>query len=304
MDARTADFTLIDIAARTNGAVTHEQLRQAGLSRHQIQRRIGRLLLPIARGVFVIGPVTPMSLRSAALLAVPGSALSHSTAAELHRLPAGTAPDVVEVAAIGRTRIGLDGVRYRSTIWLPDADVSLIDGVGRVTTIARTVCDLAWEISPGRLTHLTEFAVTSRACTVVELQACILSYRRRGRNGSAALGRFALARLEGGAMAASELERVAVRLLEDERLTGWQAQFVPPWYDGVSGVVDFAWPKERLVFEVDGRRWHTMTQAFDEDRRRDQLAVAAGWRTIRAGWQQLRSRPAEIADTIRAALAA
>jgi hypothetical protein len=33
--------------------------------------------------------------------------------------------------------------------------------------------------------------------------------------------------------------------------------------------VDFYWPGERLVVEVDGRAYHTSPRAFSRDRRRD-----------------------------------
>lgn len=80
-------------------------------------------------------------------------------------------------------------------------------------------------------------------------------------------------------------------------------QFRPPWHDGIRGTVDFAWPAERVLLEVDGRRWHAVTQAFEEDRRRDQAALAAGWWPIRAGWQQVTTRPGELVQVIRTALA-
>ena len=42
--------------------------------------------------------------------------------------------------------------------------------------------------------------------------------------------------------------------------------------------VDFRWPRERLIVEVDGWAYHRGRAAFVADRARDRRAVAAGWR--------------------------
>ena len=71
---------------------------------------------------------------------------------------------------------------------------------------------------------------------------------------------------------------------------------------GIRGTVDVAWPDKRVVLELDGRKWHTMTRAFEDDRRRDQLGAAAGWQTIRASWQQVTARPDELVQVLRSVL--
>lgn len=299
--ADTSDRQLLEFVASNGGAITHRQLLDRGYSRGHIQRLTERLLLPVARGVYVVPPARTEAVAAAALLAVRDGAFSHQFAASRHGLAVANAI-LVEVTSIHRTRSQMSGVRFRTTNWLPDLDVSVMAGQ-RITSVERTICDLASQSGPRRLRHLVERAIVDQRCRATELQACVLSYRRRGREGSRALGLFALPILDGDPIPSSELERLAVSFLRRERVEGWVAQFVPPWHDGIRGVVDFAWPEQQLVLEVDGRRWHTTTQAFDEDRRRDQLAVAAGWRTIRAGWQQLKHRPDEIADALRAALA-
>ena len=39
--------------------------------------------------------------------------------------------------------------------------------------------------------------------------------------------------------------------------------------------------------EVDGRAFHAYSEAFERDRRRDQVLAAAGFVVIRVTWQQL-----------------
>ena len=67
-------------------------------------------------------------------------------------------------------------------------------------------------------------------------------------------------------------------------------------------VPDFLWPAQRLIAETDGYETHGTREAFERDRRRDQLLDAAGYRTLRFTWRQLRDEPNRIADTLRAAL--
>ena len=45
--------------------------------------------------------------------------------------------------------------------------------------------------------------------------------------------------------------------------------------------LDFAWPAQRLIVEIDGREWHTGRDAFQRDRRRQNALIDAGWRVIR-----------------------
>jgi very-short-patch-repair endonuclease len=67
--------------------------------------------------------------------------------------------------------------------------------------------------------------------------------------------------------------------------------------------VDFLWPEQRLVVEVDGYQFHGHRQSFESDRRRDQLLVAAGYRVVRVTWIQLRDEPIAVIASIAQALA-
>lgn len=305
MDPRSVDAIILTLGALHRGALTSTQLRDAGLSRKQIAGREGRLLTRVATGIYVVGPVSRESLMSAALAVVNKGALSHVTAARLHGLHEvgwRSNPDnEIEVLSEARTARQIDGVRFRSSRSLPSEDVVAVDG-RRVTSVPRTICDLAPLMRGRRLQHVVETALVAGNCTAAEFLACVLSYCRRGRTGSTLLRRVALPLLATEPVATSQLEHMAIELLRAEGLDGWVAQFVPPWHDGVRGTVDLAWPDQRVVLEVDGRRWHSVTQALENDRRRDQAALAAGWWPIRAGWQQVVERPAELAATIRAAL--
>jgi very-short-patch-repair endonuclease len=68
--------------------------------------------------------------------------------------------------------------------------------------------------------------------------------------------------------------------------------------------VDFLWRAQRLVVEFDGRQFHGHEAAFERDRRRDQVLLAAGYRVLRVTWRQLLDEPLAVAVRIGQALAA
>lgn len=51
--------------------------------------------------------------------------------------------------------------------------------------------------------------------------------------------------------------------------------------------MDFLWPAERLVVEVDGLAYHSSPAARRRDRRRDGDLVAAGYTVLRVTWVDL-----------------
>jgi very-short-patch-repair endonuclease len=55
--------------------------------------------------------------------------------------------------------------------------------------------------------------------------------------------------------------------------------------------VDFFWPTERLVVEIDGFAFHSSKPKFEKDRRRDAELAAAGLRVVRITWRQLVDEP-------------
>ena len=85
----------------------------------------------------------------------------------------------------------------------------------------------------------------------------------------------------------SELEALLADLLA--RLPGVrverQARF--PWRQDLPNRVDFLLPDHRLIVEADGRRWHTRVANFDNDRLRDNVALANGHGTMRFTWTHL-----------------
>lgn len=63
--------------------------------------------------------------------------------------------------------------------------------------------------------------------------------------------------------------------------------------------VDFLWPRNRLVVEVDGWDSHRTRAAFEDDRARDLKLKLLGYEVVRFTWRRLIDQPAEVAAALR-----
>ena len=61
---------------------------------------------------------------------------------------------------------------------------------------------------------------------------------------------------------------------------------------------DFLWRAQRLIAETDGRGAHATLRAFEDDRRRDQRLMLAGWRVVRFTYKHITDEPAVVAATL------
>lgn len=61
--------------------------------------------------------------------------------------------------------------------------------------------------------------------------------------------------------------------------------------DGYDFEVDLLWEKQHLAIETDGEETHATRAAFQRDRKRDQILIAAGYRTARVTWRQVVDEP-------------
>lgn len=299
--SRSIDVQIVALASLHHGAVSREMLLEAGLSRSAIDRRIGELLVPCSTSVYTVGIPSDATWLSAALLVDRRAAAAQTTAGELHELPTRRSERPVVLVPHDTRRAFPARVLLRRTRYLPASDVVELDG-RRVTSVERTVCDLAAVVSAHRLQRLIEWSITHDRMSAGSFRACAAGFCRRGRTGSARIRLLRHELLDAGPVAASELERRAFELLRMHGMSGFKAQFTPPWYDGVRGIVDVAWPAEQLILELDGRRWHALTEAMAEDRRRDRLAAQHGWLVVRATWDEVVHRPGALVENLRTLL--
>jgi very-short-patch-repair endonuclease len=277
-----------------NGAIKLEQLLAAGLTRSAVRARVGRgRLVQLFHGVYALGDpeLMPLVWQSAALLSLGDNAvLSHRSAAAVWGL-AEPDPQVIDVTVIGGRPHARDGVRLHYAKSLTDTTTH---SNLRLTTPARTLIDFASQASASELADAFGEARAKRLITDAKLNAAL---GRTPRNHPGAAVVRAMLK-EGGTYDRSKAERLMRELCR-------QAELPQPLTNILLNghLVDFFWPDQRLIVEVDGYGTHGNRVAFENDRRRDQAHVAAGYVVIRITWQQLRHEPIAVAARIAQALA-
>lgn len=286
------------------GLVGHKQLKDAGASDKQISYRleIGHLVSAL-RGVYrVVG--SPVGFRqdlmAAVLFAGTGSAVSHRAAALSHGLLRG--PEVVEICTPRRRRardLPEDWVIHTSII-LPRADLISVRGIP-TTTVERTLIDLGAVQSRQRVTYAVESALKNGA-TDLPLLTYVHSRRRgRGRRGAGVLATV-LESIGQTGVTESPYERRLLELVIDADLPMPQPQFEIRRGGRFVGRVDFAWPDERLLVEVDGHEYHATREQRAADSQRQNILTEMGFRVVRFTSDQIvESRP-EVLRTLRTAL--
>jgi len=99
----------------------------------------------------------------------------------------------------------------------------------------------------------------------------------------------------------SKAERRFHRLLRAAGITGWEAN-KPVVLRGLTCYVDLIFRKLKLVIEIDGRLYHTGTEVFETDRRRQNLLVLDSWFVLRFAWAMIEEPPEEVIAMVREAI--
>jgi Transcriptional regulator, AbiEi antitoxin/Protein of unknown function (DUF559) len=273
------DARLSRLATRQHGIVSRNQLRTLGLTDTQITRRVrhGRLHR-LYRGVYAVGHVR-LSQRGRWLAAVVacragggGSALSHRAAGWLHGILRSAPTNPIDVIATRGHQ--LRGVRCHRVRGLHPDDITIVDAIP-ITTVHRTLLDLAEVMHPLRLFDALELSIRLQRFDLIEMHAMI--GRNPGRHGLKPL-QAQLARLTGEpAWLDSKLEAEFLFQLRQhpdlpEPLTHQLVEGEP---------VDFYWPDHRVVLELDGDRYHSLPSDRLANERRDRKLTLAGYAVLR-----------------------
>lgn len=286
------------LAAGQHGVVARSQLRAAGLGPSAIDHRVrsGRLHV-IHAGIYAVGqPLLPArgNWMSAVLACGRDAVLSHSSAAALWGFRASTGP-TVDVTAPNRRRHSRAGVKVHCVRQLHHEDRSVRDGIP-ITTVARTLLDLAEVIQPQALFHAFEQA---ERLALLDLRAIDrLWVTDHGRHGLRTLRSVLDDQRLPNTVTRSELERLFLDLCHE---TGLPMPTVNAVVEGFEA--DSVWPHARLIVELDGYRFHRSRTAFERDRARDAALLLAGYRVLRVTYRRLKTEPEAVARTVRSLLA-
>ena len=173
-----------------------------------------------------------------------------------------------------------------------------MDGIP-VTSIHRTLLDLAGVLTRRRLERALNEAEVRRLTDRLSLPALLARHPRR--RGAATL-RELLAERRHVDVTRNDFEEQFLALLDRNRLPRPRMN-ASLWIRGRFFEPDCLWRERRLMVELDGREVHATDAAFEDDRERDRILLAEGWRTARVTWRQLRDQPDEVIADLRRALA-
>ncbi len=290
---------LAPLLRRQHGVFTRADAESVGITRRQIDRRHhDGLIVKCSPGVFrvVSVPASPRSRLWAVYLAVPGSVVSHRSAAWILNLR--DPPDMAEVStSVGGGRVVPGAVIHRRRPDLFSRSV-VVDGL-RITRPEVTVLDMAGVMCDAAFRSLVDRYAGGRRAPLERLADWFGVVCGRGIAGSTR-ARRELERRVAGDVAESVLERAFVDLIEGSLLPMPTLQFIPPWDADIR--IDAAYVDSSVLIELDSHRFHANPEAFEADRRRDQVASAHGWRTCRFTWAQIKHEPEHVIGVLAGAL--
>lgn len=237
-----------------------------------------------------------------AATAALGAVVSHESAAELHGFPGLPVGLAVVTVRTRHTNRFPDVIVHQSTD-LTKAQVIEVELLA-VTSPVRTVIDLATTRNPKVIGRLVDNLVVAKQATIDEFVEAVGQLARRGKPGMRTMHKVLEIRTGEAFMGDSEFELYGLRLLREWGFPEPEPQYPLPWRSPRRGRVDFAYPGIRLIIELDGRKWHSTLDAFEEDRLRDNLAQLAGWRVLRITYRMLREQPDLVHSMIQQAFAA
>jgi very-short-patch-repair endonuclease len=290
------DRAIGELAARQATIVTHAQLRALGVRPRTIAAAVARgRLHRVHYGVFSLVPAAARPARSAewagALACGPTAVLAGHSAARLHGLRTAAISEVELIVVRSERGRGRPGLRVHRTMALDRAELVRVGGLP-VTSIARTVVDLAPHLHDRALEHLVDQAIARTGRTKL-LETLDRHVARRGTR--------RLRRLLHPARPSSETwSRAEERLLGLIRRAGLPA----PEVNVALGryVPDLLWREQRVIVEFDSYAHHSGPGSFDRDRTRHNELTAQGYHVIHVTWLQLTERPERVLVWIAVAL--
>ena len=298
------DEDLRAVAAQQYRLVSRRQARALGARTSGLRSRVRHADWeePTPRVLRLIG--APAGIRQDLMLAVldagPGAVVSHRTAAALWRLPGFVFATLEVSRPRSRSRHPCQAATAHHPRRLGHHHLTERYGIP-VTTLARTVFDVAGGIHPGRLDRLLDTVVARSPSVLVALRAVHEELAEHGRRGSAALGAALATRPDGYVATASGLEARFARILGEAGEPPLDRQVDVGGHEWV-GRVDFVDRAGRILVEVDSDLHHSSALDRAHDRRRDEALLAAGWaEVVRVTEDEVWRRPEAAVARIRAA---
>jgi hypothetical protein len=280
------------LAENQHAVVSRDQLLEVGYTREAIDHRIrtGRLH-PLHRGIYAVGRsnVTDHGRWMAAVLACPGSVVSHSSAAALWRMGS-ERHGLIELSLPSLSRRCRPGLQIHQRPSLKERDLTREYGIP-VTTPIQTLIDMSLRLDRPGVERMINEADKYNVMHPPQLREALDA--RAGERGVARLRHILDRRTF--RLTKEELER---RFLPLASKAGLPTPLTGQWVNKFE--VDFYWPDLGLVVETDGLRYHRTPAEQARDRLRDQTHTAAGLTPLRFTHEQVRYEPEHVLAVLKA----
>jgi len=295
------DSRMIDrFAARQHGVFSGAQARAAGFDKHGVARKLAsREWHQLDYRVFALASADASWERQlwVAILSRPDAVIGGRAAAHLHGFRGFSRVKpviVVPGSSNARSRIA----RVVRAEHFHELDVVRVRGFP-VTSETETLVTLAGELPPDRFQSLFDDLLLAGRVDLATLTRLLDRETGRRRRGIVLLRDLVEERAEDApSQGASYLERMLERLLSKADLPPWTREH-PFSIRGAPSRVDVYIAAWRVVIEADGRNWHVRTEAFEQDRHRDNNLAVQGVQVIRLTYRMIKSDPRGCLDTVR-----
>lgn len=292
-------------AERQFGLVTSADLASCGVAPRQITRWLdaGRLVSH-ARGVFRIAGsplTTDVRILAAVLVHGPDTWASHRTAAWLWQIEGFGRPGRVELVRPASTsNERSSALVHRSTLLLPHHRAKV--GPIPVTSLSRTLFDLASQVGPKPLGRAIESGLRTSSCSIGSLYRVAEELGGRGRPGTVAMREALAERGRDYIPTESELDVLGRAVVSTIPGIEWQV----PLSDGRGYIrrVDGLHRRASVVIEWDGAAYHDTPEQRALDAAGDARLHACGYRVLRYDWDAVTLTPAEVRAEVARLVAA
>ena len=258
--------SLPDLIARQFGLITVEQADGFRLRRPAISRRVKSgewaWVLPSVYRVTAAPTSARQTALAASLWAGSDALVSHSAAAALWEFDGVRAPKAEIWVPLARTLRSPEVSVHRGKR-LDRADRAELDGIP-ITTVARTLIDMAGRLEDHRLLAVTEDLIRRDLVAPDRLRARLHALRASGRPGGGRLEALLDQRGDGRPLE-SALEALAWPII---RRSGVPLPARQHWVTTTRGRyrLDFAWPGLKVALECEGWSHHGGRAAWGKDR--------------------------------------
>ena len=291
---------ILRVAAYQDGAVSQQQLDEAGISKLEKRHMISQgWLVKVAPRAFIVAgsPDTHRRRLHVGLLSLgERSWVSYEAAASLHQFDRSN-EDTIEFTVDRSARSGSSLLAIHTTHRLPAIDLVVVDGF-RTMSATRTILDLAHaRCRPSRVEAAIDSAVRLGLSSPKVLELRLTTLRGSGRWGCRLVD--SLVEDSGGH---TMLERRFLELVREAGLPRPLTQIIHRKDGRHIARVDFLFEEFNVVVEVSGQIGHSTPSERARDAQRRNELQDVGRKVFEYTWEDVTQQPAMVKHTLRSRL--